>query len=168
MRDNKNNKKRIILHSIRIAVAQLTLICLVNVLQAQTPSPTPADPGPRSTGNEIRTVSGAVCPIPSVKFPETACLDFAQPPSPNVPADGAGNIVANRGNLGNTWFEALTVFSTKASVNGTDDSGNTGQFIQGLGPRSTRKAAFSATPSQRWVVAAQAAWTLEPPPSAAT
>ena len=136
------HEKRISLHSACMAVALLTLSCLVNVLQAQTPSPTPVDPGPRPAGNEARTTSAAICPIPSVKFPETTCLDFVQPPSPNVPADGAGNIVANPGNLGGTWFEALTVFSTKASVNGTDDSGNAGQFIQGLGPSFNAESCF--------------------------
>lgn len=131
----RRNKKHIFLHGIRIAVMLLTSICLVSVLEAQTPSPTPVDPGPRPTGREpVNNDPNGICPFPGVKFPEMLCTDFVQPPSPNVTADGAGNIVASPGNLGGTWFEALTVFSTKASVNGTDDSGHAGQFIQGLGP----------------------------------
>ena len=141
----RRSKKSIFLHGIRIAVALLTLICLGNVLQAQTPSPTPIDPGPRPAGREaIFSPSdlSAICPLMAAKFPETTCLDFVQPPSPNVPADGAGSILANAGPLFGTWFEALAVFSTKASVNGTDDSGNAGQFIPGLGPSFNAESCF--------------------------
>lgn len=126
--------KRVFLH---VAVTLLMFVCLVSAIQAQTTPSTAADPGPRPTGREaVNTDANAVCPVTGAKFPETVCLDFVQPPSvsPAPPADGAGQIVNNPGNLGGTWFEALTVFSTPASVDGTDNSGNAGQFIRGLGP----------------------------------
>jgi CxxC motif-containing protein (DUF1111 family) len=138
-------KARTFLRSIRIAVALLTVICLANVLQAQnaSPSPTPTDPGPRPTGREaLNNDPNAVCPVTGNKFPETVCLDFVQPPSPNIPADGAGQIVNNAGNLGGSWFQALTVFSTPASVNGTDNNNAAGKFIRGLGPSFNAESCF--------------------------
>ena len=126
-----------------VAVARLSLILLVIVLQVQAIAAT--DPGVRPTGRDaLNADPNAVCPVVGSKFPETPCIDFVQPPSipPSPPADGAGQIVANSGNLGGTWFEALTVFSTPASVNGTDNSGTAGKFIRGLGPSFNAESCF--------------------------
>lgn len=132
-------KDRSFLLSLRVAVALLTVTCLVTVLQAQTAT----DPGARPTGREaVNSDPNAICPVTGNKFSETVCLDFVQPPSPNITADGAGAIVANGGNLAGTWFQALTVFQTIASVNGTDDNGNAGQFIRGLGPSFNAESCF--------------------------
>lgn len=134
-------KERIFLRSGCTAVTLFTLLFLVNVLQAQTAT----DPGARPQGREaLNADPNAVCPVVGTKFPETTCIDFVQPPSvsPAPAADGAGNIVANAGNLGGTWFEALTVFSTTASVNGTDNSNVAGKFIRGLGPSFNAESCF--------------------------
>jgi CxxC motif-containing protein (DUF1111 family) len=133
-----------LLRHLRVAALLFTFILLVIALQAQTAS-TPSDPGVRPTGKEqLNTDPNAVCPVVGSKFRETACIDFVQPPSvpPAPPADGAGQILANAGNLGGTWFQALTVFSTPASVNGTDNSGKAGQFIKGLGPSFNAESCF--------------------------
>ena len=136
-------KTRVSLNGIRVAVALLTLICSAALLRAQNAT-VPTDPGPRPTGNEqLGSLHNpdAVCPVNGAKFPETVCLDFVQPPSASiVPADGAGQVLGaftqnfNLGNLGGLWFEGLTVFETLASVDGTDNNHNAGQFITGLGP----------------------------------
>jgi CxxC motif-containing protein (DUF1111 family) len=122
------------------------LFC-ITVLQAQ-------DPGPRPTGREaLKGVqdANAVCAIASAKFPLTTCLDFVQPPSvsPAPPADGAGQLIGARqnppvsaGNLVGVWFQGLTVFSTEASVDGTDDNGVAGQEILGLGPSFNAASCF--------------------------
>jgi CxxC motif-containing protein (DUF1111 family) len=115
----------------------LIFMLLATMLQAQ--STTQAfDPGPRALATATN------CPIPSIKFPETACNDDSEPPQPgaNPPVDGAGNVVNNSGNLGLFWFEALRVFETEASVDGSDNSGSLTNpttplltpFIKGLGP----------------------------------
>lgn len=147
--------KKTFLFSLRVAVALVTLMCLAATLHAQngSPSPTPVDPGPRPTGREPLISLGdpnAICPIPvtttghGTKFPETTCLDFAQPPSvpPAPTAAGAGGILAIPGNLGGTWFEALTVFETLASVDGTDNNKVKGKFIKGLGPSFNAESCF--------------------------
>ena len=135
-------KERIFRNSVRMAALVLCIGLLSVNLPAQT---TASDPGPRPTGREaVNTDANAVCPVTGTKFPETVCLDFVQPPSvsPAPVADGAGQIVANAGNLAGTWFEALTVFSTQASVNGTDNSGGAGKFIRGLGPSFNAESCF--------------------------
>ncbi|HEY6352261.1 MAG TPA: di-heme oxidoredictase family protein [Candidatus Angelobacter sp.] len=111
---------------------------LGTMLQAQSTTPQTFDPGPRA----LATISR--CPTPSIKFPETPCSDDSEPPQPgaNPPVDGAGNVVNNSGNLGLFWFEALRVFETQASVDGSDNSGSLTNsttslltaFIKGLGP----------------------------------
>ncbi|HLJ28763.1 MAG TPA: di-heme oxidoredictase family protein [Candidatus Angelobacter sp.] len=139
------NKERISNRSIPAVLVIFTLLFMVNVLQAQTPAASASDPGPRPTGREaLNADPNAVCPVTGTKFPGTVCLDFVQPPavSPAPVADGAGNIVANAGNLGGTWFEALTVFSTPASVDGTNSAGAAGQFIKGLGPSFNGESCF--------------------------
>jgi CxxC motif-containing protein (DUF1111 family) len=145
-------KEKILRCSIRLALLIFTLTFLVNVGQAQTTAtpgavatPTPVDPGPRPQGKEqLNTDPLAICPVVGSKFPETVCVDFVQPPSvaPAPVADGAGNILANAGNLAGAWFEGLSVFSTTASVDGTDNSGKAGQFIKGLGPSFNAESCF--------------------------
>jgi len=132
-------KKIPFLQSAHVLMTLLTFMLRGNVLQAQT------DPGPRPVGREaVNTDPNAVCPVVGTKFPGTPCTDFVQPPSvaPAPVADGAGQIVASAGNLGGTWFEALTVFSTPASVNGTNNAGVAGKFIRGLGPSFNAESCF--------------------------
>jgi hypothetical protein len=97
---------RIFHRSFRVAFLIVALTFAVNGLQAQTPvpavTPTPTDPGPRPQGKEpLNNDPNAVCPIPGAKFPETVCVDFAQPTpvAPAPAADGAGQVLANGGNL---------------------------------------------------------------------
>ena len=122
----------------RVAVALLASVCLPSTLPAQAGTTPAVDPGPRINA----TITG--CPTPSIKFPETPCSDISEPSQPgtNPPVDGAGNVVNNSGNLGPFWFEALRVFETTASVDGSDNNGSTANtttplltaFIKGLGP----------------------------------
>lgn len=147
-------KKAGFTRSAGVALALFAFLCLASTLQAQngSPSPTPTDPGPRPTGNEQLVSLGnpdAVCSFQGVKFPETVCLDFVQPPSKSlVPADGAGQVLGaftknfQIGNLGPLWFQALIVFETLASVDGTDNNGKAGQFITGLGPSFNAESCF--------------------------
>lgn len=131
-------KKRTCLRGVYIAVSLLSYMLLVNVLQAQSTTPTAIDPGPRINATNSN------CPLPSIKFPETPCFDTSEPAQPNTnpPVDGAGNVVNNGGNLNLFWFEALRVFETPASVDGSDNNGSKTNsttslltaFIQGLGP----------------------------------
>jgi CxxC motif-containing protein (DUF1111 family) len=144
-------KKNIFLLGVCIAITLLTLPILVNVLQAQTTAATVTDPGVRPTGKmQFATDLAADCPVVGTKFPETPCVDFVQnqPVPPAPPADGAGQVfgatlnLATAGNLLFTWFEALSVFSTPASVDGTDNSGTPGKFIRGLGPSFNALSCF--------------------------
>lgn len=133
--------------SIQLALLTLALTFSVNCMaQTTTPAtPVATDPGVRPQGKEqINTDPLAICPITSSKFPATTCVDFVQPPSvaPAPAADGAGSVLASAGNLTGSWFESLMVFSTLASVDGTDNSGKAGQFIKGLGPSFNAESCF--------------------------
>ena len=93
------------------------------------------DPGPRPVGT---VPAAAFCPDGNPgfrsKFPGAPqCVDVVQPPQGG--AEGAGNIIANAGNLGFFWFFALTVFETPATVPGSPGVPQTGgASIPGLGP----------------------------------
>lgn len=111
----------------------VALLLSAGIIQAQT------DPGPRPVGTQgffAPPAIGPFCPgLPSAKFPgaftaATPCIDVDQPPSGG--ADGAGNVLANGGNLTGLWFEALTVFETTADVGPGPQTG--GSTIPGLGP----------------------------------
>src|SRR6266849_76034 len=104
-----------------------SLMLFAASLQAQVVTTIPSDPGPRPAGNATG------CPNPGAKFPSTPCSDNIQP-ADAFGNDGAGNVVANGGTLTPFWFQALSVFGTTASVNGTDNAGNANRFIKGLGP----------------------------------
>ncbi len=102
------------------------------------------DPGPRPVG----TVSAAAfCPdgTPGFrsKFPGAPpCVDVVQPASPSG-GQGAGGIVANSGNLATTWFWALAVFETEATVPGSPGTPQTGgATIPGLGPSFNAVSCF--------------------------
>lgn len=123
-------KKKLFLQGVRGVLALVTIMVLASALQAQT------DPGPRPVGNASRSV----CPIPSAKFPgDPPCIDNVQPPDASG-ADGAGNIIANPGNLAGFWFEALTVFETNAVVGSGPQTG--GSSIPGLGPSFNAVSCF--------------------------
>ncbi len=104
-------------------------ICLLGSvkLQAQT------DPGPRPPGTQ-----NVFCPFTSEKFPTGPnCVDIVQPSAGG--ADGAGNILANAGNLGPMWFQALAIFETPATVTGPQSGGSS---IPGLGPSFNANSCF--------------------------
>jgi hypothetical protein len=101
------------------------------VLQAQT------DPGPRPVGTQGAV---AVCPIKAAKFPGApACIDVDQPSDGNGNA-GAGNVVSLNSNLTGFWFQALTVFETKAVVGPEAQTG--GATFPGLGPSFNAESCF--------------------------
>jgi hypothetical protein len=133
-------------YGVYVVALLFCLTLLSAALQAQTPVLTVAtDSGPRPTGREaLNSDPNAVCPIPGAKFPLTVCLDFVQPPNTSTvaPADGAGQVITGGGNLTGNWFEALTVFSTEASVDGTNDDGIAKQEILGLGPSFNAQSCF--------------------------
>ena len=125
----------------KIFVVSILLVLTVastTVLQAQT------DPGPRPVGKDNPNL--AIClppppgtPLLSAKFPKefsatNPCIDVVQPPQTNplILADGAGNIIANAGNLAGAWFQALTVFETPTVVGPVAQTG--GSTFPGLGP----------------------------------
>jgi len=105
----------------------------------------PVDPKPRPVGT---MPAAAFCPDqPSgpgdfrSKFPGAqACVDVVQPKQQPTDTTGAGNIVPNAGNLAATWFWALAVFETPATVAGSPQTG--GATIPGLGPSFNAKSCF--------------------------
>jgi len=132
-----------------VLISLVTILTLVStaVLQAQT------DPGPRPVGKDNPNL--AIClPVgflaPGAKFPKAPnCIDTVQPPQTNplTPADGAGNVIGGgvavpngSGNLGATWFEALTVFETVAVVGPEAQTG--GATFPGLGPSFNAVSCF--------------------------
>lgn len=121
-------------------LAVLTVLCLA---VAPNLSAQGVDPGPRPPGTTASLPS--VCAVVEggipLKFPSTPCLDINQPPSnpPQPPATGAGEIINAAGNLGEFWFQALSVFETEAFVT----SGVTPpQTIVGLGPSFNALSCF--------------------------
>lgn len=91
------------------------------------------DPGPRPIGNSN------ICPIANAKFPKAAaCIDNAQPADANGNG-GAGNVVSLNTNLSATWFSALTVFGTGATIAGPQTGGAN---IPGLGPSFNATSCF--------------------------
>lgn len=121
----------------------VTVLCLALApnLTAQTAG---VDPGPRPPGTTpfgVPTVCQIVLGGFPLKFNPPACFDIEQPPSNSPPqpaAAGAGEIIANSGNLGGFWFQALSVFSETATV--TLPSGST--TITGLGPSFNALSCF--------------------------
>jgi hypothetical protein len=101
------------------------------------------DPGPRPVG----TVPAVpFCPDGNPgfrsKFPGAPqCVDVVQPAKGD--AQGAGNIIANSGNIGAFWFWALAVFETDATVPGSQGVPQTGgATIPGLGPSFNAVSCF--------------------------
>lgn len=123
-------EKKLFLQGVRVVMALFMLMVLAGVLQAQT------DPGARPVGGP----GLSPCPISASRFPNApACVDNAQPPDA-VGDDGAGNVLGNPGNLGATWFQALTVFETKAVVGPVAQTG--GATFPGLGPSFNALSCF--------------------------
>ncbi len=122
-------------------LAVVTFLCLA--LTTLAAAQAGVDPGPRPPGTA--PAGGSVCTVVSgfpLKFPGTPCLDINQPPSnpPQPPATGAGEIIAGSGNLGQFWFQALSVFSTTAVVS---TNTNPPPTIVGLGPSFNSISCFS-------------------------
>ncbi|HXM21614.1 MAG TPA: di-heme oxidoredictase family protein [Terriglobales bacterium] len=124
-----------------VVVTVLSLALTAN-LTAQTAG---VDPGPRPPGNGV---AQATCTFilnndSPFKFFPTVCDDVEQPPSnspPQPPAAGAGQLIANPGTLAKFWGQALTVFSTTATV--TDSSAVPPATIAGLGPSFNALSCF--------------------------
>jgi CxxC motif-containing protein (DUF1111 family) len=120
-----------------VVVAVLSLALTPN-LTAQT------DPGPRPMGTSPFLDNGqTVCQLIAggpFKFTSAVCDDFDQPPSkpPQPPAAGAGQLIANAGTLGGFWGQALTVFSTDATLTASVPPAT----IIGLGPSFNATSCF--------------------------
>lgn len=121
--------KRILICSIRVAALSFCVFMLGSVLQAQT------DPGPRPVGTQS---TQPFCPFNSEKFPTGPnCVDIVQPAAGG--ADGAGNILAQPGNLAGMWFQGLAIFETPATIGGPQSGGSS---IPGLGPSFNANSCF--------------------------
>jgi hypothetical protein len=128
-------KDKMFLRSVHLATALLMLMLATTALQAQT------DPGARPVGTKP---FNQFCPgIQGAKFPNApACIDVDQPPDGKGNL-GAGNVVTaqpQNGNLSGFWFQALTVFETKAVVGPEAQTG--GATFPGLGPSFNGESCF--------------------------
>jgi Di-haem oxidoreductase, putative peroxidase len=101
--------------------------------QAQCPSNTACDPGPRPVGAQVATFAGPTNAAGAPLLP-TPVVNTRQPADASG-NEGAGRVITNGGSLaGKFWGDAGGVFGQLASVNGATDPASGNPTLLGLGP----------------------------------